>query len=267
MREAGMPQTSARALAEKQAEHIVQWIRDWLAQNGPTASAVIGISGGKDSTIAAALLTKALGPDRVVGVLMPNGVQKDINDAKRVVEFLGIKSVVINIEGAVNALTNSLKNHIPVTGTRLFQSLSQNSKINLPPRIRMATLYAVAQALPCGGMVCNTCNASEDYIGYSTKYGDAAGDFAPLQCYTVTEILAIGHVLGLPADLVDKTPSDGLCGMSDEDRFGFSYAVLDQFIRAGKCDDDSIKRKIIQMHNANLHKLRLMPSCPRLDVA
>ena len=256
-----------QTLAEKQAEYITQWNRDWFDQNGPAANAVIGISGGKDSTIAAALLVKALGPDRVIGVLMPNGIQKDINDAKRVVEFLGIKSVVVNIEGAVNALTNSLENHIPVTGTRLFQGLSQNSKINLPPRIRMATLYAVAQSLPNSGMVCNTCNASEDYIGYSTKYGDAAGDFAPLQSYTATEILAIGHALGLPADLVDKTPSDGLCGVSDEDRFGFSYAVLDRFIRTGQCDDDNVKRKIIQMHNANLHKLRLIPACPRLEAA
>lgn len=267
MQETGI--MSSQTLAEKQAEYITQWIRDWFVQNGPAANTVIGISGGKDSTIAAALLAKALGPDRVVGVLMPNGIQKDINDAKRVVEFLGIKSVVVNIGAAVMALTNSLENCLPIAGTKekLFQALSENSRINMPPRIRMTTLYAVAQSLPNGGMVCNTCNASEDYIGYSTKYGDAAGDFAPLQSYTVTEILAIGHALGLPADLVDKTPSDGLCGVSDEDRFGFSYAVLDRFIRTGQCDDDNVKRKIIQMHNANLHKLRLIPACPRLEAA
>lgn len=199
-----------------------------------------------------------------------NGVQKDIDDAKRVVEFLGIRAVAVNIEGAVKALTSSLENCVdPLTGEKatLLQKLNQNSQINMPPRIRMATLYAIAPSLFRGGMVCNTCNASEDYIGYSTKYGDAAGDFAPLQCYTVTEILAIGHALGLPADLVDKTPSDGLCGMSDEDRFGFSYAVLDLFIRTGRCDDDNVKRKIIQMHNANLHKLRPVPACPWLNAA
>ena len=257
-------------LPEKQTEYITQWIRDWFFQNGPKANAVIGISGGKDSTIAAALLAKALGPNRVTGVLMPNGVQKDIDDAKRVVEFLGIRAVAVNIEGAVKALTSSLENCVdPLTGEKatLLQKLNQNSQINMPPRIRMATLYAIAPSLFRGGMVCNTCNASEDYIGYSTKYGDAAGDFAPLQCYTVTEILAIGHALGLPADLVDKTPSDGLCGMSDEDRFGFSYAVLDLFIRTGRCDDDNVKRKIIQMHNATLHKLRPVPACPWLNAA
>lgn len=137
--------------------------------------------------------------------------------------------------------------------------MAREAKINMPPRIRMATLYAVAQNLPNGGRVVNTCNASEDYVGYSTKYGDAAGDFSPMSELLVHEVLQIGDVLGLPEQLVRKTPSDGLSGMSDEDKLGFTYKMLDNYVLTGECEDAEKKARIDRLHMLNLHKLSLMP--------
>jgi len=248
--------------ARKTRERIVSWIREWFAENGPSAKAVLGISGGKDSTVTAALLTEALGADRVVGVLMPQGVQPDIQDSRKVVKALGIQALEVSVGDAVEGLVNALKDAVsPLTGEKVSDfEVSRDALINTPPRMRMATLYAVAASLPGGGRVANTCNLSEDYIGYSTKYGDAAGDFAPLADLTVQEVLAVGDTMeALPGELVHKAPSDGLCGLTDEDRFGFTYAVLDRYIREGVCEDEAVREKIDRMHRANLHKLRLMP--------
>lgn len=253
----------------KTKNEIVQWIRDYFDENGPTCYAVLGISGGKDSTVAAALCVEALGKDRVLGVLMPNSVQHDIADSHRVVETLDVKSITVNIEDIYDEFDVSIEAGIceafadAVNAGKgdvgdFFDSVAETAqmKINLAPRIRMTTLYAVSQMLPTGGRVCNTCNKSEDYVGYSTKYGDSAGDFAPLADLTVTEVLQIGDVLGLPHDLVHKTPSDGLCGKTDEDNLGFTYAVLDHYIETGECESEEIRRKIDNLHRRNLHKLR-----------
>ena len=240
--------------AKKEIKNIVAWIREWFQENGPKASAVIGISGGKDSSICAALLVKALGVDRVVGVLMPDGEQADISDSFQLVEHLGLKHYVINIGSATTALKDTLAEQF---------ELSNDTKINIPPRIRMTTLYAVAQSLPNGGRVANTCNKSEDYIGYSTKYGDAAGDFAILADFTVSEVLQLGDALGIPQNLVRKAPSDGLSGMTDEDKIGFTYAVLDRYILEGVCEDEETKKKIDRMHVLNLHKLKTIPGYTR----
>ena len=238
--------------ARKVRGEIVEWIRDWFAENGPKATAVIGISGGKDSTIVAALLVEALGKDRVFGVMMPQGVQPDIDDSKKVVEALGIRHATISVGAAVDALLDAVKDG--------GVEASRDAGINTPPRMRMATLYAVAASLPEGGRVANTCNLSEDWIGYSTKYGDAAGDFSPISDLTVQEVRAVGDTFTeLPRELVHKAPSDGLCGMTDEDRFGFTYATLDRYIREGICEDEEIKKKIDRMHAMNLHKLRVIP--------
>lgn len=231
---------------------IKDWIRNWFDHNGPKASAVIGISGGKDSTIVAKLLVDALGKDRVIGVMMPNGDQKDISDSQRVIDLLGIKSYTINIEDAFKGLLGQLNNP------------SEDTIINIPPRLRMTTLYAIAQSLPNGGRVCNTCNCSEDYVGYSTKFGDSAGDFSPCSEFTVTEMLEIGDALGLPADLVHKTPSDGLCGKTDEDNLGFTYAELDHYITTGEIDNQTKKDNIDRRHKLNLHKLNQMPKYSRI---
>ena len=241
--------------AEAEIEHIVAWIRDWFENNGPKANAVIGISGGKDSSIVAALLVKALGKERVVGVLMPNGEQKDIADSKKVVEVLGIRHFIVNINPAVEGEYAALR----AAGVEI----GKDAIINTPPRIRMTTLYAIAQSLPEGGRVTNTCNRSEDWVGYSTKYGDAAGDFSPCSDYLVCEMLQIGDALGLPKELIHKTPSDGLSGMSDEDKLGFTYATLDHYVLTGEIDDQATKEKIDRLHRLNLHKLQTIPMYKR----
>ena len=228
-------------------DRIVEWIRDFFEKNGPDCNAVVGISGGKDSSIVAALCVEALGKERVMGVLMPCGEQADIDMARLLVNHLGIRNTEVNIKDAVDGVLNAIKD-VPV---------SAQTRTNLPPRIRMATLYAVSQSV--NGRVANTCNLSEDWVGYSTRYGDAAGDFSPLAKITVTEVKEIGRVLGLPAELVDKTPIDGLCGKTDEENLGFTYAMLDRYIREGVCEDEAKKKRIDELHERNQFKLELMP--------
>ncbi len=234
--------------AKEMKDKCVEWIRDFFTKNGPDCNAVVGISGGKDSSVVAALCVEALGKDRVIGVLMPCGVQADIDMARKLVNHLGIKNYEINVEEAVNGVLNAMPKDI---------ELSAQSRTNLPPRIRMTTLYAISQSV--NGRVANTCNLSEDWIGYSTRYGDSVGDFSPLSRFTVTEVKAIGRELKLPDDLVDKVPIDGLCGKTDEENIGFPYATLDVYIREGVCEDEAIKSKIDTMHARNLFKLELMP--------
>ncbi len=234
--------------AEKVKNDCVAWIRDFFEKNGKGCNAVVGISGGKDSSVAAALCVEALGADRVIGVLMPQGEQHDIDMAHLLVKHLGIRHYVINVKDAVDAVLANMPKGLEV---------STLTKQNLPPRVRMATLYAVSQSV--NGRVANTCNLSEDWVGYSTRYGDSVGDFSPMSFLTVTEVKEIGRVLGLPAVLVDKTPIDGLCGKSDEENLGFTYAVLDRYIRTGEIDDPETKALIDRKHQMNLFKLQLMP--------
>ncbi len=234
--------------AMKIKDECVAWIRQFFEENGRGCNAVVGISGGKDSSVAAALCVEALGKDRVIGVLMPCGVQHDIDMAQLLVEHLGIRHYVVNVGAAIEALKAAVPEEL---------TLSTQSHTNLPPRIRMATLYAVSQS--CNGRVVNTCNLSEDWVGYSTRYGDAAGDFSPMCFLTVQEVKEIGRVLGLPDVLVDKVPIDGLCGKTDEDNLGFTYAELDRYIRTGEIDDADKKARIDRLHRMNQFKLRLMP--------
>ena len=236
--------------AEKTTSELVAWIQDWFEQNGKGCNAVIGISGGKDSSVVAGLCVKALGKERVIGVLMPNGEQKDIDCAKQLVEFLDIPYFVCNIKESVDGALNAL------TGAGV--EISRQTRINLPPRIRMSVLYALSQSN--NGRVANTCNLSEDFVGYSTRYGDSAGDFAPLGKLTVQEVKAIGNYLGLPKNLVDKVPSDGLTERTDEDNLGFTYAVLDRYIREGVCEDEVVKAKIDRLHKMNEFKLKPIPA-------
>ncbi|MDO5702105.1 MAG: NAD(+) synthase [Lachnospiraceae bacterium] len=245
---------------KKTKDEIVEWIRNYFRENGNTCRAVIGISGGKDSSIAAALCAEALGKERVLGIMMPNGVQADISDSRRLVEFLGIPHAELNIGPAYDAMKAMISGSKELHEISGVDGISRDAEINLPPRLRMASLYAAAQMLPEGGRVVNTCNASEDYVGYSTKYGDAAGDFSPLSHLLVHEVRQIGDELGLPKDLVHKVPSDGLCGQDDEQKLGFTYATLDEYILTGRCDDEKTKERIDRLHRLNLHKLRLMPA-------
>lgn len=234
--------------ALKTKNECVEWIRKFFKENGEGCNAVVGISGGKDSSIVAALCVEALGKDRVIGVLMPQGVQHDIDKAYMLVNHLGIRHYEINVKDAVDAILSSFPENLPI---------SDMTRINISPRIRMSTLYAVSQSL--NGRVANTCNLSEDWVGYSTRYGDAAGDFSPLSHLTVTEAKEIGYILGLPRELVDKTPIDGLCGKTDEENLGFTYAELDVYIRTGFIEDQAKKELIDRKHRNNLFKLQLMP--------
>lgn len=234
--------------AEDAALRCCDWVKGWFSENGKDSPAVLGISGGKDSSVAAAICVKALGKDRVFGVLMPKGEQSDISFSYGICQFLGIKHFTVNIGQAVDDVANEVSDKLPMT---------VQAKQNLPPRIRMAALYAVSQSL--NGRVVNTCNLSEDFVGYSTRYGDSAGDFSPLSHFTVTEVKQIGHYLGLPDKYVEKPPSDGLCGKTDEDNLGFTYDELDRYIRCGIAPADEKKAKIDRLHTMNLFKLKLMP--------
>lgn len=235
--------------AKENHDKIVTWIKDWFAdKKGP---AVIGISGGKDSTVCAALLVEALGPGRVIGVQMPNGVQKDLADSDKVFDILGIHKKTINIAAAYEGLTKEvLQDYEEKDLPGLYTT-------NTPARLRMVTLYGIAAFY--GGFVCNTCNRSEDYVGYSSKYGDAAGDFTLLNGLTKTEVVELGDYMKLPSDLVHKTPSDGMCGKTDEDNMGFTYDTLDEYLLTGlRPKSLEVWNKIWTMHNNPNTKLKLI---------
>lgn len=237
----------------KESEKVIEWIKQYFKDNGKDCNAIIGISGGCDSSVTAALLVKALGKDRVIGVLMPNGDQYDIDCSYQLVKFLDIKYYVININKPYLELTNEIDNKLKI------DSKSYDIyRTNTPSRLRMATLYGISGLL--NGRVANTCNLSEDYVGYSTKFGDSAGDFSPISNFTKTEVRELGEELGLPKNLIYKVPEDGMSFKSDEEKLGFTYEVLDKYIRTGEIYDLKIKEKIDKMHLANLHKIQLMPS-------
>jgi NAD+ synthase len=242
----------------KVTEDCINWIKDQFKDN-PEGKAIIGISGGKDSTIAAALCVEALGADRVIGVLMPQGKQNDINDSYEVVALLKLQYHVVNIGVACEALYHSISDAVFLCGGK--KAVETNSMIttNAPARIRMTTLYAIA-ALYSNSRVVNTCNRSEDFVGYSTKYGDAAGDFSPLGNLTVREVIEIGDDLGLPKHLVHKAPSDGMCGKTDEDNLGFTYEELDSFLLGDVGLTVETMSKVARLHKATRHKYAPMPT-------
>ena len=249
---------------EKVTKELIEWIRCWFIENGDGCNAVIGISGGKDSTIVAKLCVEALGADRVIGVMMPCGVQKDISDSIRVCEYLGIKNYTINIEGAVNATLNQMKD----AGIEI----SNQTIVNLPPRIRMSTLYAVSQSH--NGRVSNNCNLSEDICGFSTRFGDSVGDFSPLSYLTTVEIIQIGDYLGLPYDLVHKVPMDGLNVnendeyITDEDILGVRYSDIHLYAREPevlKETNPEVFEAIRQKEIKNAFKLKPMPAYKPLE--
>jgi NAD+ synthase len=231
-------------------DQVVAWISAFFEENGKDCKAVVAVSGGKDSSVVSALCVEALGKDRVFGVLLPNGEQADIDASKLLVSHLGIEHAIINIQDAFGGMMGALEKELPVEITR-------QTRTNLPARLRMAAVYAVAQSM--NGRVANTCNLSEDWVGYATRYGDGAGDFSPLATLTVQEVKAIGRELGLPEKLVEKTPIDGLSGLTDEENLGFTYAALDRYIRTGVCEDAEIKAKIDSKRKMNRFKLELMP--------
>lgn len=235
-------------------ESLINWIKVWFDHNGKDCNAVIGISGGKDSTIVGKLLVEALGKERVIGVLLPNGEQHDGDVAERVCSYLGIKSFTWNIGGIFDQFMATFRVNIGVRP-------SEQSQINLAPRLRMAALRMVAQSF--NGRFVNTSNLSEDWVGYATVDGDAAGDMSPLSMLTVQEVKAIGHHLGVPRHFVEKVPEDGLVGKSDEENLGVSYADIDAYIRGyGEVGKETIE-KIERKYKANKFKLTATSGMPK----
>lgn len=234
--------------AKQAAEKLVSGIKDWFKENGNGCNAIIGLSGGKDSTIVAAACAQALGKDRVYGFALPDGKQS-INDADKIAAFLGIHYDVVPITSMTEAFINTV-------GT--VMNLSEQTHQNIPPRVRMTTLYALSQSL--NGRVIGTCNESENYIGYFTKGGDGLSDFEPIAHLTVAELMEVGTELGIPAEWVYKKPDDGLpCSMPDDDKFaamGFSYALLDKYIRTGSSGDADADKAIKSMHDRNAFKMK-----------
>lgn len=244
--------------ALKVKNELVEWIRNWFEENGKGCNAVIGISGGKDSTLMATLCTEALGKDRVIGILMPNATQYDISDSYDVVNHLGIRYMEVNINEAYNGVLNSIKDCFKNNRTNMEEFDFANQTIfNLPPRLRMATEYAISQSN--NGRCMNTCNLSETLIGWETRWGDAVGDCAPFANLTATEVIAMANVAGLPEHLANKVPSDGLCGKTDEDSFGFKYSILDHYIRTGEIEDKELKKVIDTRIKNNIFKHSPMP--------
>ncbi len=227
---------------------LLEWMNEMM-QNCHGRTAVIGISGGKDSSTVAALAVAAYGRENVHGVLMPDGVQPDIDYSRGLVEHLQIPHCTINISDAVQGVLKEME--------RAGITPSRQTTVNLPSRIRMSTLYAVAQSLP-GGTVINTSNLSEDWVGYCTIYGDSAGAFSPLGMYTTEEVIALGRALGLPEHFLQKPPSDGLTGLTDEDNLGFTYHAVNEYVRRGVVDP-AIKEKIDQKHKASRFKFTTVP--------
>lgn len=227
-------------------KRLEYWIKEYFATNGPDACAVVGISGGKDSTIAACILARALGKDRVVGVMMPQGEQHDIEAAQEVCKLYCGRVIELNIGNICDSFFKTFDTSL----------LEKNTGVtsNTPPRIRMAMLYAVAAAL--NGRVCNTSNLSEKTVGWSTKWGDGCGDFAPLARLTVTELVALGHALKIPDHLNLKVPEDGLTGKSDEENLGVPYSMIDRYIRQDQVSVISAKDLAIINHreNISMHK-------------
>lgn len=239
-------------------KEIISWVKKYFEING-NPKAIIGISGGTDSSVTAAILCEAIGSENVIGVLLPNGYQHDLDVAEALVKHLNMRYHVINIKDMVDSVHDGVSEALGTEPNDV-----DAYKTNTPSRIRMTVLYGICALY--GGRVANTCNLSEDYVGYSTKFGDAAGDFSVLSMLTKTEVRELGRELGLPSLFVDKTPEDGMSGKSDEERLGFTYTTLDHYIRTGEIDSEATKQLIERKHRANLHKLLPMPTFGRTEL-
>ncbi len=232
---------------------LIEWTRIMMLNtNGKIA--IVGVSGGKDSSVVAALLVEALGKENVIGVLMPNGIQNDISYANDLVDYLGIESVEVNIK----SITDEILLAIGSIKSDLIPLITDQTSLNIPPRVRMTILYGISQSIDHSRVI-NTSNLSEDWVGYATIYGDTAGAFSPLGRLTSDEVVQLGEVLGLPDKFLSKVPSDGLTGKTDEDVFGFSYEVLNKYIREGTIKEGPIKEKIDAMHKYSRHKFLPIP--------
>ena len=225
---------------------VIDWLRAKQKEIG-FKRVVIGISGGKDSSVVAALCCAAFGTENVHGIMMPNGEQKDIEDSVLLCNTLGISSQVVNIDKAFGSIVEQT---IYVDG----EIKTPDALINLPARLRMATLYAYAQSHDA--FVIGTCNRSEDVVGYATWGGDNFASLMPIAMLTTEEVMAMGDDLGLPEHLVHKTPVDGLQELSDEEKLGFTYHEVNELIREGK--EGPNFWNIMKMYKKNRFKLKYL---------
>ena len=252
------------------SKYLIDWLVNWFSENGRN-TAVIGISGGKDSAVVAALCVKALGAQNVFGVMMPNGNQSDLLDAQQVVDELGIRATVVNIHRSYTSLIEDTNLAPMLTRNRMhngselpYERVSPAAEINIAPRLRMTVLYAIAQTLSQDGRhacVVGTGNLCEATVGYTTKWGDAACDVNPLRNLTVSEVIQVGDELGYFPNIVHKTPSDGLTGLTDEENLGFAYADVERYLK-GELVPMDVRTKIMKKAKAARHKLMPIPSPP-----
>lgn len=230
-------------------DKLIKWIQTYFKENGSyNTKAVVGMSGGKDSTIVAKLCVEALGKDRVIGVLMPDGNKKDYDLTLEICKALNIKIITMDIKDIRTEMLNALRNQL---------SISEQAKINIPPRIRTSLLYGIASSV--GGRVANTSNYSEKYVGYCTKFGDNVGDFSPLGNLTCLQVIEIGKALGLDDKYILKTPEDGLSGKTDEENLGFTYQDLENHL-SNNLKNQEVETLIKEKHQLALHKINSMPT-------
>lgn len=230
-------------------DRLIRWTTARMADIGGE-KAVLGISGGKDSSVTAALMARVVGPGNVVGVLMPDGIQHDIEFAEGICRHLGIPSVRADISGITGEFHRILNEVMP-------GRISDTTRLNLPPRVRMSLLYAISQSIP-GSRVINTSNLSEDWVGYATIYGDTAGAFSPLGMLTTKEVIGLGHLLDVPEIYLVKPPADGLTGRTDEDVLGVTYAQINEYIRTGSTSKGA-RDRIDAMHRYSRFKFQPIP--------
>lgn len=235
-----------------EAENAINWIKDYVEKTG-AKGVVVGNSGGKDSATVIAMATKALGKEKVLTIAMPcNSIQADLEDAKLVSKTFDVKLLEVDLTDSYNHLENSVNKTISNIGIEL----NSEAKVNIKPRMRMLTLYGIAQSL--GYLVIGTGNLCERMVGYTTKWGDSASDFNPIANFTVEEVLAIGEYLGVPDKIIHKAPADGLGGLTDEEKMGVTYKQIAEYIETGKTDINSME--IIERKNKNSkHKRQPVP--------
>lgn len=238
---------------EKETKNVIEFIRDYYKKNN-LGGAIIGISGGKDSAVVAALFTKALGKENVIGVTMPcHSNKNDKTDARLISDYYGFEMINFDITGVFDSFKEELNN----LGNFKDDEI-KNSDINLKPRLRMSTLYYLAALYSAikgkTYLVAGTSNKCELYVGYFTKGGDSVHDISPIADFTVDEVIKIGEYLKVPEKVLYKAPNDGLSNQTDEDKLGVKYKEIASYIDDENSVDEKTKEKIKRLHNASKHK-------------
>ena len=237
----------------KHVENAIKWIKGYVENSG-AKGVVVGNSGGKDSAVVIAMATKALGCDRVLAVSMPcYSLDSDVEDAELVASTFGVKMLNIDLNNTFDVYEKMINS---VLNSELTMELNDESKVNSKPRLRMTTLYSIAQTM--NYLVIGTGNLCEIMVGYTTKWGDNSCDFNPIGNFTVEEVLEIGKYLGVPENILLKSPADGLGFQTDEEKMGIKYKQISEMIETGNTDEIA-KERIINMYNKSKHKRTLPP--------